>query len=86
MWPKINVCSKGEDNEGTRTFNYTIGEDASPTSPFENRTFCVFLEYADDGIKEGREVCALTLTSEDGCVQLGRDGALVIEQASGGIL
>lgn len=60
-----------------------IGENASPENPFEDREFCFDLGVAEDSIKEGREIFTLGLLSDDDCVCLGRDGAIVEVLANG---
>lgn len=70
-------------NEEVQSGNITIGENASPDSPYEDREFCFPIIVEEDMIKEDREIFTLILTSDDDCVCLGRDGAIVNVLANG---
>lgn len=61
-----------------------IGENATPQDPFESRESCFEIGVGEDMIKEGRQVLALDLDSDDDCVCLGRDGAIVTVLPNGG--
>lgn len=58
--------------------------DASPQNPFDDEEFCFNVTVPDDTIKEGRESFAILLFSDDDCVCLARDGALVFVESNGG--
>lgn len=63
-----------------------VGEGASPGSPIPSGISCFNVTVNGDTLKEGAEVFALRLQSDDNCVCLGQSLALVHVQANGGIL
>jgi hypothetical protein len=62
-----------------------IGENASPAEPFTNESFCFNVSVSEDLYKEAVEVFTLTLTTDDPCVWLGRDRALLTVEENGGM-
>ena len=71
-------------NEQDQTNPLTIGANATPGNPFQDEVFCFNIRVPDDMIKEGRESFGLFLGSDDDCVCLARDGAIVFVESNGG--
>ena len=78
-----NVTSISENNEESQSGELTIGEGASQENPEPMGQYCFDVGVGNDTFKEGIETFTLTLTSEDSCVWLGRDRALLNVQENG---
>lgn len=61
-----------------------IGGEASPENPLLSGTVCFNVSVGVDLFKEGIELFTLSLESNDPCVWLGRDRALLNVQENGG--
>ena len=72
------------NNERVFSDELTIGSNATPQSTFTDRIFSFNITMDDDMLKEGAETFTLTLKTNDSCVWLGRDFALIEVQANGG--
>lgn len=78
------ILSFSENNEPAECGVLIIGEEASPDSPLESGKVCFNISMNEDLFKEAIEVFTLSLESEDPCVWLGRDQALLSVQENGG--
>ena len=56
----------------------------SRESPLESGRVCFNISIREDMYKEGEELFTLTLETNDSCVWLGRDGALLRVEENGG--
>ena len=63
----------------------TVGANAGKDDPFEQRRYCFDISLEEDNLKESRETFALHLQSDDECVWLGRDRAILLVEANGGM-
>ena len=73
-----------DNNEVVQSNVLVIGENAGPNRPFEERRFCFGISLEEDDLKESRETFSLSLQSDDECVLLGRDTAIILAQPNGG--
>lgn len=80
----LRILSLSENNEPRQYGVLEIGDEADTGSPLESGTACFNISMGEDVFKEGLEQFTLTLESEDDCVWLGRDRALLNVQANGG--
>ena len=78
------LCREQRAGNTSQRGEFTIGESASPDSPVERGQECFSLSLQEDSVKEGVESFTLSLRSDDACVWLGRDGAIVTVPANGG--
>ncbi len=78
------LCISQDASEPTSTGVVLIGEDADAGNPLDTGEYCFNISVEADDFKEGIETFTLTLQSDDECVCLGRDTALVRVQANGG--
>ena len=61
-----------------------IGENASQQNPLLGRQACFNISLSEDIFKKGIGLYTLTLESNDSCVRLGRDLALLTLEENGG--
>jgi hypothetical protein len=83
--PMALRCPHSDNNEPGDCGTLVIGENASPAEPFTNESFCFNVSVSEDLYKEAVEVFTLTLTTDDPCVWLGRDGTLLAVEENGGM-
>ena len=84
MTTLLTLCVFLDNNEVVQSEIVEIGENAGPGSPFEERRFCFEISLEEDDLKESREAFSLSLQSDDECVMLGRDTAIITAQPNGG--
>lgn len=79
------LCSvSNSDSEASQFGVLVIGGEATPDNPVESGLTCFNLTVESDVFKEGVEHFTLSLQTDDECIWLGRDLALVLVQANGG--
>lgn len=79
-----NLSQSSDNNELMQAGVLVIGSNAGPGNPIVDGQLCFNISLDDDDIKEGVETFTLNLQTDDDCVWLGRDRAVVSVQANGG--
>ena len=80
---QINIYISGNFQPSSSFADLTLGEGASSNNTVTDDTACFYFNQTEDAIKEGLEVLAFLLSSEDPYVCLGRDLTLVTIPANG---